>query len=388
VVERCGRVTARSDSATRIDAAIETVLEAIGKIDASIRRYALVELNLDERIKADDLGTRQEKMAVGMHISVKTVRRRGNDAMTALSYHIVARPSAPAMSQTGSGRSFEIDERHGEPPPKSERLGQTRLLHFHDGADVRIVCDEFPPNDIPPHGLPENFNYSFLARIPDIDALLELYSYVRAANIGSQVSVELLRSMSASLTSHLILLGVDALVSTGTIITNSLDLPVRVRVDEARPEGSFEVEDSAGSKHVIGATISSDSRRLIEDVGLLLRTPNPFARDKTLMICGGLFTRGTYGVVRCLTDGQLAERNAAYIQARFNDDSTFMVLMRVRVGGTAIATPDLADETIRCSKRGGKIETDANLIKQPTRAFDLVIRAAPMWSGPSPTMTP
>jgi hypothetical protein len=58
-----------------------------------------------------------------------------------------------------------------------------------------------------------------------------------------------------------------------------------------------------------------------------------------------MYGRGTYGVVRALTDAQFRERNSAYLR-RFGGD-TYGLVMRIRVVEGQTITPDwTAPDTI------------------------------------------
>jgi hypothetical protein len=86
---------------------------------------------------------------------------------------------------------------------------------------------------------------------------------------------------------------------------------------------------------------------VVEDVGLFLRTANPHYSTRTLTVCSGVFTRGVYGAVRCLTDRGLRGENSEYLRRRFADVETFGLLMRVQVADHAVPTPDLRVEKNR-----------------------------------------
>jgi hypothetical protein len=84
-----------------------------------------------------------------------------------------------------------------------------------------------------------------------------------------------------------------------------------------------------------------DEGLVTEDVGLLARMPSPFDPARTLTICSGVFTRGVYGAVRCMTDAEFRAQNEDYLTRRFGDADRFIIVMRVAVIDHATATPDL-----------------------------------------------
>ena len=75
--------------------------------------------------------------------------------------------------------------------------------------------------------------------------------------------------------------------------------------------------------------------------------PSPTDPDRTLTICSGVFTRGVYGAVRCLTDQRVARFNDAYLRVPLCGADTYGVLMRVLVVQRLISTPRLDDRRAR-----------------------------------------
>jgi len=229
-------------------------------------------------------------------------------------------------------------------------------------------------------------NYIASVRNADMDATIELFGHVRAENPGSEVRFyradELRRD---HLTGHLIILGGgDAL----TMLTESAlapvawlvrrtELPVRTRVP---PDGEEEYDsefvvtiDEDGEPQIHGAkeevyrpTFLRDETaplrprllappelgekgypQLEYDVALLARQPNELNLSATLTICTGIFSRGTYGAVRALTDANLRARNEQYLYERFRDPESrsglrrFWMLIQVPVFQGDTITPDL-----------------------------------------------
>jgi hypothetical protein len=82
------------------------------------------------------------------------------------------------------------------------------------------------------------------------------------------------------------------------------------------------------------------------DVGLLARRPNQLNLRTTITICAGLFSRGTFGAVRALTDANadLRVRNERFLVERFGSLGDFWFLFRVPVfrgaHGLDTVTPD------------------------------------------------
>jgi hypothetical protein len=81
----------------------------------------------------------------------------------------------------------------------------------------------------------------------------------------------------------------------------------------------------------------------MEDVGLLVRMPNPLNSNRTITMCNGIHSRGVLGAVRTLTDAMLRESNEQYIARNFSE-TQFGILMRVTVIEGETLTPDFHTE--------------------------------------------
>ncbi|HEY6423447.1 MAG TPA: XRE family transcriptional regulator [Pseudonocardiaceae bacterium] len=235
----------------------------------------------------------------------------------------------------------------GEFDPSAANIPPS-LWHFPDGGPVRIVCAALPEADRPPYASPANHNFMALAGYGDLDALAEVFGHIRAENRESDVQFRLAdRFLADDLKAHLVFLGNMARTQGDRFLRDS-KFPVR-QVQDDRLDGEiFEIVGSDPPRR-FGPQLAGDDPpgALVEDVGFLLRTVNPHFITRTLTICSGVFTRGVYGAVRCLTDRGLRDENSAYLSDRFGDAPTFGLLMRVRVADHTVPTPDLREEENR-----------------------------------------
>jgi len=223
------------------------------------------------------------------------------------------------------------------------------MWHFADGGPVRIICGAQKEEDRPPFASIENHNYMALGAYTDLDALLELFGHIRAENPASDVrAARADRFATDDLQAHLVLLGNMARMQGGGRILRGENIPVR-QVEAEELDGEiFEISESEPRQRFGPQLADNDPNgEVIEDVGLLLRTPNPHYSTRTLTICSGVFTRGVYGAVRCLTDAGLRTENTEYLRRRFGDAHTFCLLMRVHVAEHTVPTPDLRIEANR-----------------------------------------
>ena len=179
-------------------------------------------------------------------------------------------------------------------------------------------------------------------RYSDLDALIELWGYLRAANPASRVQFRTADQLeSDDYTGHLVSLGgVDWNVATSSVLAR-LQLPV-VQVNEWDKGGGLLRGHGGRWRKVAHRPLLEESggRRSWEDVALFARAVNPFNRKRFVTICNGMYGRGTYGAVRALTDERFRDRNMEYIQARFANSEAFCILTRVTVENKLTLTPD------------------------------------------------
>lgn len=232
---------------------------------------------------------------------------------------------------------------------------------FPDGGKITIVCPQWPPDMLAeiPYAQVDDPDYIELLTYSELDSLLMSYGHLRAANPASQV--EYFRSgllPPENYSSHLVSLGgADLNVVTASLLRR-LSLPVR-QVADWKEEGGqfFEVDDHPGAtQHRPVLEKSGDRKVLLEDVALFARAVNPFNRARTVTICSGMYGRGTYGVVRGLTDPDFRERNSMYLESRLGDNPSYCLVVRVTVDNNKTITPDWTDERTRLFEWSGPVD--------------------------------
>lgn len=219
---------------------------------------------------------------------------------------------------------------------------------FADGHTITIVCAEWPEHMLKtiPYTKVTDPDFIELLTYSELDALFELHGHLRATNPTNNVFRRIAgKLVSDDYTSHLVSLGgVDWNTITSTTLQR-LPFPVRQIADWETPgEQYFEVEDDGKVvRHQPVLEKADDAHpkgNLREDVALFARAINPFNRARTVTICNGMYGRGTFGVVRALTDVRLRDRNADYLRSRFGSSGTYCVLTRVPIVDGATLTPD------------------------------------------------
>lgn len=216
---------------------------------------------------------------------------------------------------------------------------------FDDGRPITIVCAQLPPDLLErmPYTDRDDPDFVELYTYADLDSLFELHGHLRAANPMSEVTYRTAQRLEPDdYTTHLVSLGgVDWNQATVSLL-EELELPVRQVTNWDSPDGAyFEVEENGQTVRLRPRLEEAQGKKLLrEDVALFARAVNPYNELRTVSICNGMYSGGSYGAVRALTDARFRDRNAAYLQERFGDKKTFCILSRVRVAPGAPLTPD------------------------------------------------
>lgn len=273
---------------------------------------------------------------------------------------------------------------------RSEALGaQTRgprppsFWRFGDDAPVRVISTVLPATEVSsPYASPWHPNYLPTLLSADMDSVLAVYGQIRAENPSSKVTwVPSDQVTGDDFNSHVVILGGSEGVAGLTAgadplgyYRRRLNLPVFARrrrdVDPDMPGslGALEREfvvtvDDQGRPDFTGRREQVHRPRFMTDhdddelrrgpggepileydVGLLARQPNEMNLEATVTVCSGIFSRGTFGVVRSVTDPQMREQNLAQL-AEILDLSRFWILMYIPIfggrEGLTTLTPDL-----------------------------------------------
>jgi hypothetical protein len=217
------------------------------------------------------------------------------------------------------------------------------LWHFEDAESVTVVCPELPPDMQAPVADPTHPDYAEMYRYRDLDSLFELYGHLRAANPSIQIDVlDPGRLTPRYFAAHLISIGGVTGNGATLAIRDRLRLPVVQVGDWSSPGGVFfEASDDGHERRFFPYYERSDNSNILkEDVALFARAINPFNGKHTVSILSGMHAKGTYGIVRALTDPAFRERNAEYLANRFRDTHSICVLTRVGIESGVVLTPD------------------------------------------------
>ena len=225
-----------------------------------------------------------------------------------------------------------------------------RSLQFNAGP-VHVICPEAPPDVRGPLADVRNSNFTKLRQYGDLDALIELYGHVRAENPNLDVFHKLASEVDRDdLPRHVILLGGIGWNDLTLRFQRALsEVPIaQVAVPDLKDGDIFRVNTSEGVEDFYPEyeDLGEGRRELIADVGYIVRLRNPFKVSRTLTMCSGIFSRGVYGAVRCLTDKNVRDENENYLTHRF-PAGEFAMLVRVPVVANETLSPDLQNPEAR-----------------------------------------
>jgi hypothetical protein len=229
-------------------------------------------------------------------------------------------------------------------PASDAPIVARRSWHFTDSGPLTLVCSQLPREEASDLADVANPNYTQLLGFGDLDAMVELHGHVRAENPGMGVFYKAApRVVADDLSGHVVIIGGIAWNDVMRELLDLSELPVRQEEDPEVATGEIFLTRAGNEWKKYLPHWSPKTGRLREDVGLLVRMPNPLNSNRTLTMCNGIHSRGVLGAVRTLTDAMLRESNEQYI-ARHFPENQFGILMRVRVIEGETLTPDFHTE--------------------------------------------
>jgi hypothetical protein len=236
------------------------------------------------------------------------------------------------------------------PSGESETSPSEHSTFTFDSDPITIICPEAPLAERPPMANQKNPNYTRMFRYADLDALIELWGHIRAANPTATVVHRLPSEVVADdLSGHVVVLGGVGWNRVMKRLLKTLrEMPVsQVEVDDLPTGEIFRTSGPGGRDYrPVWDETGESGRELLEDVALLARVRNPYNHSTTVTICNGIHSRGVVGSVRALTDAAIRARNEAFLSSRF-PDGEFALLLRVPVLNGEALSPDLAIDSNR-----------------------------------------
>lgn len=227
-----------------------------------------------------------------------------------------------------------------------------RSTFSFESGPVTVICPETPVGEQGPLARGNDPNFAKAQRYADLDAMIEIFGHLRAANPELDVFYRLASEVVADdFSAHVILLGGIAWNKVTRRFQRAIkaEVPIEQITDPAVETGEIFMVDERKYLPVWDDPADrdpGDEPELIEDVAFLARLTNPFQTSRTLTICNGIHSRGVLGAVRCLTDKRVRDRNESYLADRF-PDGRFAMLLRVPVVSNESLSPDLHSENAR-----------------------------------------
>ena len=223
-------------------------------------------------------------------------------------------------------------------------LPHRSMWHFRDSAQIMLVSCRLPPEQRPPSSDPSNQNYVRFADLADLDTLIDIYGAVRANNPESQVVIRAAQDLGhQDLAAHLVLIGGLTWQEVTPLFSHGFSIPIEA--EDPFERGAIMVHDPETGEREFGYSLIGNE--VTEDVGFFVCGKNPSAPRSTLIICGGVTTRGVRGAALCFIDREMRDLNEQYVLPRFPDGSTYCIVMKVAIFNRDPLTPDLSKEENR-----------------------------------------
>jgi hypothetical protein len=86
---------------------------------------------------------------------------------------------------------------------------------------------------------------------------------------------------------------------------------------------------------------------MIYDVGFIARAPHKLVPGRTVIVLGGITSRGVHGATLAFTDPHVRDANLRCLMDAFGDADTFCILMRIPVRNDSALPPNLQDDDVR-----------------------------------------
>jgi transcriptional regulator with XRE-family HTH domain len=226
-------------------------------------------------------------------------------------------------------------------PARSQR---SAIWHFPDTIAVSIVCsDAVEP---PPYAQHSHLNYSRYAKYADLDALVEVFGQVRADNPGRMIRILPVARLAQDFAlNHLILIG-GAATDAASLFAQDIPLPAPVEIPGTDPV-----------THLFKCIVGEETREfnstwdecgtLVQDVGLIARSPHPIIPGGTVTLLSGITSRGVHGAALCFIDSHLRDTNERYLENVFGNVESFCILMNIPVQNDTALPPNLWRENTR-----------------------------------------
>jgi transcriptional regulator with XRE-family HTH domain len=222
--------------------------------------------------------------------------------------------------------------------PAQAKAQRSAIWHFPDPIAVSIVCSDAV--DPPPYAQHGHLNYSRYAKYADLDALVEVFGQVKADNPERMIRILPTARLAQDFAlNHLILIG-GAASDAASLFAQDIPLPT--------PE---EIPGTDPVTHLFTCAVGEETRKfkstwdeegtLVQDVGLIARSPHPIIPGGTVTLLSGITSRGVHGAALCFIDSHLRDTNERYLESAFGNVESFCILMNIPVQNDVALPPNL-----------------------------------------------
>jgi transcriptional regulator with XRE-family HTH domain len=228
--------------------------------------------------------------------------------------------------------------------PAAAKGQRSALWHFPDPIAVSIVCSDAA--EPPPYAEPSHLNYTRYARYADLDALVTVYGQVKADNPARMVRIlppgRLAQDFALN---HLIYIG-GAASDAASLFAQDIPLPAAEEVPGTDPVTHL-LRCRVGEETRTFTSTRDDEGNLVQDVGLIARSPHPIIPGATVTLLSGITSRGVHGAALCFVDSHVRDTNERYLEAAFGNVESFCILMNIPVQNNIALPPNLWREGAR-----------------------------------------
>jgi transcriptional regulator with XRE-family HTH domain len=218
------------------------------------------------------------------------------------------------------------------------RGSRSAIWHFSELSAVSIVCSD--ATNPPPYAQASDLNYTRYARYADLDALVEVYGQVKTDNPERMVRILSTGRLAHDFAlNHLIIIG-GAASDAASLFAQDIPLPVAEEIPGTDPVTHL-FKCSVGEETKEFRSTRDDEGTLVQDVGLIARSPHPIIPGATVTLLSGITSRGVHGAALCFIDLHLRGTNERYLESAFGNVKSFCILMNIPVQNNVALPPNL-----------------------------------------------
>jgi hypothetical protein len=221
---------------------------------------------------------------------------------------------------------------------------RSALWHFADPIAVSIVCSD--ATEPPPYAEPSHLNYTRYARYADLDALVVVYGQVKADNPARMVRILPTGRLAQDFAlNHLIIIG-GAASDAASLFAQDIPLPTAEEIPGTDPV-TYLFKCTVGEETREFRSTRDGEGTLVQDVGLIARSPHPIIPGGTVTLLSGVTSRGVHGAAQCFIDSHVRDTNERYLESAFENVESFCILMNIPVQNDIALPPNLWRENTR-----------------------------------------